>query len=221
MDRALRDLPFEDWVAHVFDHEVGGPQWYFDLDSPYWAGPSDITLHYIARLFNDPLAYLQPYSDAQLNQGFWYLVSAGDLFQPFLDPLAPLQLRIDTIGSVTTLFDRLFRTRCSPHLSHLDEPGANPLNLVCYMWWDIAPFGPGHAPGDPHAFDDVVLGVMESQVGMDSIACQESGLHGLGNWMGAYPDRIRRTLDRFLLRRDALRPDVLRYAEAARSGCVL
>jgi len=30
-------------------------------------------------------------------------------------------------------------TRCTPHLSHLNEVAAGTLNRVCYMWWDEFP----------------------------------------------------------------------------------
>jgi hypothetical protein len=30
MDKELRNLTFEGWVKHVFDHPVGEPEWHFD-----------------------------------------------------------------------------------------------------------------------------------------------------------------------------------------------
>jgi len=56
--RRLKALPFEKWVKHVFDHEVGDPndpQWYFGADAPVWAAPTDLTLAHMTRLFNDPV----------------------------------------------------------------------------------------------------------------------------------------------------------------------
>ena len=78
MENALTNLSFDDWVAHVFDHEVGGPQWYFDTDAEYWQGPPAVTVAYLTQLFEDLMPYVGSYSDQQLNQGFWYLVSNGE-----------------------------------------------------------------------------------------------------------------------------------------------
>ena len=45
--RRLKALPFEKWVAHVFDHEVRDPhdpQWYFDADAPVWVGSAELEI---------------------------------------------------------------------------------------------------------------------------------------------------------------------------------
>ncbi len=40
MARIIRELSFEEWVVHVFDHEGSGPEWYFDPDCDFWDGPA-------------------------------------------------------------------------------------------------------------------------------------------------------------------------------------
>jgi hypothetical protein len=50
MELHLDSLPFDEWVRHVFDHEVREPQWYFDLDAPFWAAPAALTLAHVTRL---------------------------------------------------------------------------------------------------------------------------------------------------------------------------
>ena len=49
MEGQLESLPFEEWVAHVFDHDVRDPQWYFDSDAPFWAAPAHLTLTHVTR----------------------------------------------------------------------------------------------------------------------------------------------------------------------------
>jgi hypothetical protein len=90
---------------------------------------------YLTRLFSDPEASIENYSDEQLNQGLWYLASnaASNHMFALLAEQVSINLRQKCIESIYSLFAELFTQRCSPHLSHLDEPGANPLNLVCYM----------------------------------------------------------------------------------------
>ena len=97
MERALKDITFDEWVAHVFDHDAHqGLQWYFDIDSDYWDGPPDVTITYITKLFENPSPYLQPYANEQLNQGFWYLVSnsGSDHMFALLDETVPIVARL-------------------------------------------------------------------------------------------------------------------------------
>ena len=96
---------------------------------------------YLTQLFTDPEPILAPYTDAQLNQGLWFLVSSScsNYMFTLLEQEVPWPARQAGIRAITDLFARLFANRCSPHLSHLDERGANPLSSACYMWWDLFP----------------------------------------------------------------------------------
>lgn len=215
-------MTFDEWVVHVFDHPISDAKWYFDLDAEYWQGPPATIVAYLTRLFEDPTPHVAPYSDTQLGQGFWYLASNGasDYMFVLLDQRVELEARVRCSRAIGDLFAKLFALRCSPHLSHLDEPRANPLNVSCYMWWDLIPFL--GQPDDParRDIDDACLGVMERTLGLDSIACRESALHGLGHWHGGYPRRVEGAVDAFLAAHTALRPELVRYALSARSGCV-
>lgn len=223
MSERLESLSFDDWVAHVFDHDVADRAWYFDLDTPVWAGPAALTLAHMTRLFEDPTRALDRYDDRQLNQGFWYLVSnaGSDHMFALTDASAPLATRVRCLESFTSLFEKLFAVRCSPHLSHIDEPGASLLNGACYMWWDILPLA--GAPEDPsrRQIDAAALSVMEATLGLDSVACRESALHGLGHWHRAYPERIGEIIERALRGSAAWPPALARYAAIAKTGCVL
>lgn len=215
-------MTFDEWVVHVFDHPASDPKWYFDLDAEYWHGPPAAVVAYLTRLFEDPGPHVARYSNEQLGQGFWYVASNGASGYMFalLDEQVELEARVRCVRAIGALFARLFAPRCSPHLSHLDEPGANPLNVSCYMWWDLIPFL--GRPDDPsrREIDDACLGVMERTLDLDSIACRESALHGLGHWHGGYPRRVESAIDAFLTAHPDLRPELVRYAQSARSGCV-
>jgi hypothetical protein len=77
MAEEIKFLRFQDWVRHMFDHEASEPKWYFEAEAPVWIGPPDLNVEYITRLFEDPVSVLSKYKDAQLNQGFRFLVSNG------------------------------------------------------------------------------------------------------------------------------------------------
>lgn len=222
VDKPLAHLPFDQWLVHVFDHDVRTPQWYFDLDAPYWNGAPHVTAAYLTTLFENPVPTLEVYSDAQLNQGFWYLLSssASDHMFALLDERVALDARLRCIGLFVNVFEQIFDPRCSPHLSHIDEPGAV-LNGACYMWWDIIPiYGRPDVPSRREV-DEACLRVMEQVVAFESIACRESALHGLGHWHLYYPRDVERIVDAFLAADQDMRPELTRYAHAARRGHVL
>jgi hypothetical protein len=61
---------------------------------------------------------------------------------------------------------------------------------------------------------------MTETLNIESIACQESALHGLGHWQAAYPAEVELIIDRFLSSHRELRPETVIYAKIARCGCV-
>jgi len=93
-----------------------------------------------------------------------------------------------------------------------------PVNSVCYMWWDLLPFG-GSADPLRAEFDRAVLEVLERTLGLDSTPCREGALHGLGHWQPAHPEEVMRIVDAWVER---ARPEgaLLSYARAARLGRV-
>jgi hypothetical protein len=222
MGQELTDIPFQDWVRHVFEHPVTNPQWHFDLDADCWNGSPSTTADYLARCFEAADALLSPFSDAQVNQGLWYLAngSSSDHMFALVDEGAPWPLRRRAIQAMYDLFDQCLARRCSPHLMHLDETESSPVNMICYMWWDLLPIG--SRPDEPSLadVDAECLSVMERILGLDSDACRESALHGLGHWATDYPERVGEIIDRWMRNTTHLRPELQDYALAARHGSV-
>jgi hypothetical protein len=136
------------------------------------------------------------------------------------DPSVPTETRLRCVRPCETLFRKLMVPRCSAHLSHRDWTGAAPLNSVCYMWWDLMPVYGGPEPRDREALHVAALETMATILKFDSLACQESALHGLGHWHSAYPGRVELLLDEFL-RTHSGPPELLSYARSARCCCVL
>ena len=221
----LTQLSFEEWVAFVFDHPAGGQarEWYWEPDSDWWDGPAAATISLLTRAFESPQTVFAPYSDAQLNQGLWYLASNACSNHMFAltDESVPWPDRQRCLRSMVSLYAQCFARRCTPALGHLDEQPANPLNLVCYMWWDILPvIGQPKLPAR-QAFDQTCLEVMAAALALDSDACQESALHGLGHWAPYYPQQVSAIVDAYLQLPRPLRPALQQYALSAQRGCVL
>jgi hypothetical protein len=196
----------------------------------------------VTRAFETAHTVFAPFSEAQLNQGLWFLAdnSCSDHMFALLDPAVPQPARERAIRSMFQLFAQLFLKRCDQgHLSHLDSGGrtcANPLNSICYMWWDVLPIhGRPEVPASA-AVDDACLEVMRQTLDLGADACRESALHRLGHWHHAYPRRVEAIIETFLRRIEAkggrrskgrsappggaLRPELRVYALRAPKGGV-
>ena len=210
---------FADWIHQFFGHAVTDPPWYCDLEADTSEPEPPACVAHMVRLFEGPDVVLASYSDAQVNQGLWYLV--GNACYSLIEPEVAWSQRRRGIRAITSLFEHLFARRCSDHLSHLDEVGANPLNSVCYMWWDIFPwFGRPENPAYAD-LDTELLAVMRRILTLDSLPCWESALHGLGHWQIYYPEVAQQAIAEFLERVGEVRLELREYAERARQGLVL
>jgi hypothetical protein len=219
----VNDTPsLSDWIAHVFDHEVADPAWHWSSDAPAWEGSAEDTVAFIANTFERSGELLARFTDAQLNQGFWYLVSAScsDFMFALVERNIPLAARRRAIRSFVPLFEQVMAARCSPHLSHLDEQPANPLNSACYMWWDILPIHGKPEEPERTEFDAEVLRVLSRILSISHDACRESALHGVSEWHLYYPS-TERIVDEWLARTPGLRPELVSYAQRAKVGNVL
>lgn len=225
MGKQLKDLTFEQWLAYAFDHQADETRnaWYWDRDADKWDENAADTIQFLTQAFENAAAVFQPFSDEQLKQGLWFIAdnSCSNHMFALMDESIPWPERQRCIYSIHQLFEQCFARRCTPHLSHIDEPAASPLNVVCYMWWDIIPIS--GKPLDPsrQEMDQAILGVLESTLQLDSIACRESALHGLGHWQPYYPERVGEIIDKFSMSRPKLPEKLQTYMIRAYGGSVL
>lgn len=180
--------PLADWVAHIFDHPVTEPAWHWEEDAHHWDDTPASIVELISQTFARADVLLAGFSDAQLNQGVWYLVSNSEHMFSLVDLKVPADRRVAALQSFVPFFEKVMAQRCSAHLSQLDEPGANPLNSACYMWWDILPIHGSPEMPERRNFDTEVLRVFERLLAIGHDACRESALHGLGHWVPYYPE---------------------------------
>jgi len=221
-------LAFTDWITLVFDHRVTQHEWYFSTDTDWEEGDPRVTVQHLTRLFEEPAVILDRHSPEQINQGLWFLVSSScsNDMVALLDDSVPREDRKRCIVSIGSLFKKLFSVVCTDHLSHLDRgatapTSVNPINLVCFMWWDLFPRL--DEPDDPSwwEMDATILEVLRGILSLSSVACRESALHGLGHWHLYHPDRVEEIIDEFLTSVTLIDAELRKYAKAARMGGVL
>ena len=121
---------------------------------------------------------------------------------------------------IDRVYAQIFAARCAPALGHLSEGADQPLNMLCYMWWDSIVLD---AVGDTRLdreFFGALIEAMGRTLTIPHPACQEGALHGLGHWGEHAPARAEALIDAYLVENRAVRPELVTYARAARSGCI-
>ncbi|MDE2509667.1 MAG: hypothetical protein KGL74_00975 [Elusimicrobia bacterium] len=213
---------FEDWLSHVFDRPVSQPEWFrATTDEASWEPRADSFLAYLAKTFEQPEAAFGRFTDAQVRQGLNFLInpSCSNAIFALKDAKFSWTKRERVVRAIPSLF-KYFAKRCSPALAHLDEKGANPLNSICYMWWDVIPLYGDTKNAEQKNIDLEALAAMKSTLEVNHAVCQESALHGLGHWLFEYRDQVEKIIDEFLACNDKLRPELKHYALNARAGKV-
>ncbi|HMO63929.1 MAG TPA: hypothetical protein PKE47_01660 [Verrucomicrobiota bacterium] len=226
MPRRLTDASFEEWIEFVFARLVTEPAWYWEDDADEWQGTPERTAELLAETFERSGEVLEPFDDAQVNQGLWMLAGESHGFARCVsDAAVPWLKRAAVLEGIFTLYRDCLAVRCTNHLSHLDvpaeTPATSPLNAVGYMWWDIFPVAA--EPEDPacRERDQLILSVLERTLDLPHDACREAALHGLGHWERAYPERVHDAIDRFIWGNRKIPAALRNYAYAARHGDVL
>jgi hypothetical protein len=218
---ALHDLTFEQFVDFQFGPAVGRPP-YFEIDHDWWAPEPRTGIAYLTRLFARGAEVLRWFHDDQIAQGLTGLVNTmavGD--QPWMrDPMTPGQERANVWPAIATFFEQVLAPRCVPELGHLATEVPPPINTVTYMWWESFPALAEPDDPDRERIADAELDCLVRVLSLESPACQEAALHGLGHRL-AHEPRCAEVIDRYLADGSAAAPELVAYAESARSGCIL
>jgi hypothetical protein len=177
----LRDASFDQWLGFVFDHEPleegqdSGDAWYWTSEVELAVQPARQVAH-LLRLFERPDVLLSRFTEPQIEQGFWFMFSAGgtDWFlTPLWDPNVPWAAREACIRAIPSLYERLFDS---------DEEGEG----VAWMLWDFLAFGydcgnrdPSRSEEDKRVQEAMLEAMSEMLLGSSSAMAQRAALHGL------------------------------------------
>jgi hypothetical protein len=228
-------VTFDEWLKWVFDHPVadeGDKEWWWDEPDADEGGrwldrPAIPALTFVTRLFEDPEAHLSRYSDAQIDQGLWFIVFQANSkhFKWLIDGRVDLGLRKRCIRSIENLSRVLFAPRCSGDALN----GTQPLDSICGMIWDLVIKDAYHLQDnidgtysevrDPE-IDREFARTLARIIAIPSIACQQSALHGLGHLVH-HAQLGCEVVQQYLDDNPNLRSDLREYALKAIAGEVL
>lgn len=207
-------VPFQEWL----DSKFGGDEQRVG-EIIRVERPDDVTLasyaEYNCWVWEDPKEWLlDRFSLQQIGRGLW------QDWRPYLDINLPRDLRNRAWEAASVLFRDVFSPFVSDHLAHLNEVGTG-LNGACYMWWDVSCCSPESSRTE--AIDmEYFLSITRECLFSERQAIQESAIHGLGEcipWGGVFQP-AQDMLDEFIASGRSVRPELIRYAEEARTGCI-
>lgn len=224
--RLIKEASFDEWLTYLFDRPECeyGSHWCFDRPDgePDWNAPREVTADFITRTYEDPKFWMARFTNAQIAAGLRYTWDPClDVAFAIREEPTPLPLRLRAVRALVPLYQDCFQSLCGVGLSNLNEQRDNPMNGACYMYWDVCPFFAGMAEGQLQPLELECLRTMEATLQLDHDACRESALHGLGHWQHDHAERVEKIIGDWLKRcGKSLRPEMLRYSEAAARGCV-
>src|SRR5215471_4097093 len=118
---------YQEWLQYVFNHPVSDPEWYFDLAAPAFEATQEDYAELLRETFSRSGEDLAKFSDAQVNQGVWFLASpsGSNFIFSLQDGSVPAQKKVEGIRSIYELYRDCFAKRCTKTLGHIVEPGAS------------------------------------------------------------------------------------------------
>jgi hypothetical protein len=218
VDEAINRIPtFREWVDHCFSDPVP--------EVPWDDCPNELLATFLMELFDKPERWSKGLSDERINKGIWFICGVDGWLQNACALDVPQDLQASWIRSLKTLYQEVFAKRCTADLQHLvlkrEADGGSPLNSACYMLWDMGQLESfAMFPRGEHLVEPI-FEVLTFALSLDSMACQESALHGLGHLKRYHLERVEGIIDDFLASHPMLDDPLVKYALLARSGRIL
>lgn len=218
----IEDPDFDTWLALVFDPSAGDDpfhDWYWSAEAdPFRLSPPVLADH-LLRLLEAPGRHLELHHDNQVASGLDYLFNpacGGDV-RDLGHPSVAHADRLEIMARLPRLWAELVVPRAPQALGHLSEDGGR-LAAWAYMVWDVCALDVPADPAEARTYAAAQVEAMGAILALPHAAAQESALHGLGH--DGSPQAIT-IIDRWLADGTPARPELLPYARAARTGCIL
>src|SRR5690349_14893875 len=114
---------YKEWLQYIFAHPVNDLQWYFDINAPSFEATHADYAWLIRETFERSGEDLAEFTDAQVNQGVWFLASpsGSDFIFSLRDGDASTSQKVAGIRSIYELYRNCFTKRCTETLGHIDE----------------------------------------------------------------------------------------------------
>lgn len=202
---------FEEFVEFIFNRElVPVSEGKREKVKPWYSHVEVVVdarriVGFYIRLFERPEFLLTSYTEGQLEQGFWAMISHIEcsVAELIWEASVPFEARASCVRSMYHLYERFF----------LKEP----LETASNMWWDVLAydFHCGNRSrangGEDELMQDVMFETLDRILTLPSDTCQAAALHGLGH---LHDPRTQEAIERYL-KRPSVSAELRAYAVAA------
>ncbi|WP_372369215.1 hypothetical protein [Candidatus Uabimicrobium sp. HlEnr_7] len=219
-----KEMTFDKWRDYCFDRPITKPEWYWDEDLDDYEPESIELAKYLQQLFSQSNKLISLYSDEQINQGLIFICSIGsNYFHSARESQVPKNLQLKWVTSIKSLYSEVFQVKCSNHYGHLSNnlKDSNPINNVCYMFWDIDGLESAAMFPEHEYLVDPIFETLTFAISLPNIACIESALHGLGHLKPYHPKRVESIINNYLESPRLITKELELYAQRAFAAMIL
>ena len=218
------------FIKFLFDRdETLGTDWQFDLETDEELDRLNLSIDeeiiFIGQMLSQYSKDLAHYSDWQIAHGIEYLFNyaMSDYGREICNGDTSIEHRVAIIQALKIFYKECYNERCARVLLHIDEPGSNPLNSFCYMFGDASAVT--WNDDYPKEINDAILELMEFIMGLDNVACLESGLHWIGHvYSDQYKQKAQKIAEKFIAqyeKQSDINGELMSYAHCAAVSHVL
>ncbi len=212
-------VSFEVWVDFCFQKDRAEDS---EVARNIEMFPGITLAQYFQRLFWDPLPYLDHRSFEDLSAGLVCLFgSSHGYWWKIRDASVPIEEQAKACLALKSLYQNCFDVLCDDRRS---APASgfnklNPLDGTVYMLWDYDCLEGAVYNKEEHLIGPI-FSVLEEALNCKTVACQISGLHGLGHLQPFNVERVKSLIKPFIRGKRATLPWVEAYAREALVGQV-
>jgi hypothetical protein len=209
---------FDEWLDFFFGRLERDCDDEWDMDWEFDASPV-ATVDLLVYTFNNCGRDLAKFTDRQVAVGLKALLFntlGGYAVRILDDPSVADTQRLQSVRSFEFLYRDCLVLRSPAVLGHLSEHDPSRLAFVTYMLWDEMPIE--RVLNKSKQLRDALFDTLGRVLRLQNDACIESALHGLGHFTCA---NAQTTIDDWLSETPQVRPALLEYARAARTGSIL
>ncbi len=212
---------FEEWLKAISTLDSENAGW--ELDDSFRLMPARTKSNYLYRLLTNSRELLTSISPERVTRLIWYINSHDSgCWTDATSVGIPEERQASIVRSLKGLYLDYFESACDGGglRPAIDLDSFDGLDGAVYMFWDMGIIECSAFPGgEPHLVDPI-FEVLETALSCKTLACQISGLHGLGHLHWHHGARASSLVDKFIANGQARLPWLMEYAQQARVGRV-
>ena len=212
-------MTYEEFVEFLYQRHEDDKEWYFAEGFMPPELNSETQVLFATQIFKNAEAYAKTFTERQFCLGLNYLINPAASWHcySYLESSVDEAVRLSVFDSMYDVFSLVFDQRCRETVSNRADLPSATYSYMCYMWWDVFPRHGIPFESYLQETDRTIQSLLARLLTLESVACKESALHGLGHWHAAFSDFVEETIARASLQ---IPESLKEYAKRAGTGDV-